>query len=174
MSVYGKSKEAGERALRSRLPKRVVLRTSWVFGAHGKNFVKTIVRSARERAQISVVSDQFGGPTSARFNAHILASLAYKFKKEGSLPRGTYHSAQQPFVSWHEFAGIVVKRASELGVIGGDVKILPVSTPEYPTKAVRPLNSRLDSAKLNQLVSLKDIGWYDDLGIVLESLRVLT
>ena len=168
VSVYGKSKEAGERALRRKLQKHVVLRTSWIFGVHGPNFVKTMVRLARERPQLSVVSDQLGGPTSARFIAERLIALAIKLKIEGALPWGTYHASQQPFVSWFEFAESVVKRAYELGVIVREVEILPISSSEFPVKALRPKNSRLDSSALKKLTAYDDKGWPHDLDRVVE------
>jgi dTDP-4-dehydrorhamnose reductase len=142
-----------------------------VFGPQGPNFVKTMVRLAQERTKLTVVSDQIGGPTSAGFIAETVIALALKYKTEGSLPWGTYHASQQPFISWFELAKFVVRRACELGVLKNAVEVIPVSTSEYPSKALRPKNSRLDSSQLCKLIGIRDPSWRDEIDRVLASSR---
>lgn len=174
VSIYGKSKEAGERVLRDRLERHLILRTSWIFGVNGANFVKTILRLACERDQLSVVNDQIGGPTSARSIASCMIELARLYNDDGDLSWGTYHFSQLPSVSWYEFAVEIIDRAIELNVLNRRVVVTPVSSSEFPTKAARPKNSRLCVEKINQHISSNALsGWRDDISSVLINLNAL-
>ena len=159
LSVYGKSKEAGERALRSRLAKHIVLRTSWVFGPHGANFVNTILRLARERDQLRVVADQIGGPSSATSIAEVLLRLASQFKQTGNLAWGTYHYCQKPYVNWYQFAQAITQYAMEIGLLDRRVEIVPISSSEFSSIASRPVNSCLDTSKTIEKFSIQEIDW---------------
>lgn len=136
LNAYGHSKLAGERGIKESGANYFILRTSWVFSAHGKNFLKTMLRLGRERTELSVVSDQFGGPTPASAIAEALLRAAYLLHagKRG----GVYHFAGWPDVSWFEFAEFIMSTANLR------CKVKPILTADYPTPAKRPLNSRLD------------------------------
>lgn len=168
ISAYGKSKEAGERALRARLENHIILRTSWVFATNGPNFVKTMLRLASERDPISVVDDQVGGPTSALSIARCLVELAIRYNKKKALKWGTYHFSQLPHVSWYEFAWEIVDLARDLEILEHALTVAPIPSSAYPTDAPRPKNSRLNSERINQLVSgQRPQDWRADLQIVL-------
>lgn len=172
LSIYGKSKEAGERALRDRLPEHIILRTSWVFGVHGNNFVKTMLRLAKDRDQLSVVSDQFGGPTSANEIAVTLLAIANQFRVKRDVDWGTYHFSQLPHVSWYEFAKSIFELAKTEGVLDKNITVNPISSSEFPTQAVRPMNSRMGGAKLGTQLGIKPLAWEVSLKKVLQELKL--
>jgi dTDP-4-dehydrorhamnose reductase len=170
IAVYAKSKEAGERALRERLERHIILRTSWVFGLEGNNFVNTMVRLAKDRDRLTVVADQFGGPSSARGIAEALLTIAAQYQS-GSLDAwGTYHYCQKPYVSWHQFAEAIVARAIEIGLVDHEVEVAPILSSEYPTPVVRPKNSRLAIENIKTTFKLASRSWSDDLDVLLETL----
>lgn len=145
LGVYGASKLAGEEAIRASGAHHAILRTSWVFSAHGANFVKTMLRLGTEREQLNVVADQVGGPTPAAAIADALFAVA-RGLVDGQTG-GTYHFAGAPDVSWAEFAEDIMAAG------GRACRIMPIPTSAYPTPARRPFNSRLDCASL-----LRDFG----------------
>ena len=169
LAVYAKSKEAGERALRERVERHIILRTSWVFGVQGNNFVKTMVRLAKDRDRLTVVADQFGGPSSARGIAAALLEIAAQFEQTGEVAWGTYHYCQKPYVSWHQFAQAIIERATEMGLVDHPVEVAPIPSSEFPTPVKRPANSRLDASKLHSTFNISDSSWLHDLDTVLES-----
>ena len=170
IAVYAKSKEAGERALRERLERHIILRTSWVFGVLGNNFVKTMVRLAKDRDRLTVVADQFGGPSSARGIAEALLTIAAKYQSGASIAWGTYHYCQKPYVSWHQFAEMIVAHAIEVGLVDHAVEVAPIPSSEFPTPVARPLNSRLDPSELQAIFPLIEIpNWSDDLSDVIKA-----
>jgi len=170
IAVYAKSKEAGERALRERLERHIILRTSWVFGVQGNNFVKTMVRLAKDRDRLTVVADQFGGPSSARGIAEALLTIAAKYQSGASIAWGTYHYCQKPYVSWHQFAEMIVAHAIEVGLVDHAVEVAPIPSSEFPTPVARPLNSRLDPSELQAIFPLIEIpNWSDDLSDVIKA-----
>lgn len=136
LSVYGKSKYKGELKVKEYLDKYFIVRTSWVFGANGNNFVKTMLRLGNERSSINVVSDQIGSPTYTVDLAKLLCDMALSEKY------GTYHGTNEGFCSWAQFAEKIMKIANL------DCKINYIKTEEYKTKAVRPLNSRLSKENI--------------------------
>ncbi len=166
LGTYGRSKLAGEMAAR-RCPQHLVLRTSWVFGAHGNNFVRTMVRLAGERDRLRVVADQIGGPTWAGHLADALLTLAERHAHGEALPWGLYHYAGQPWVSWHQFATETLTEAHRLGLIEQLPTIEAISTAEYPLPAPRPLNSRLDMQDTTRALGLSAPNWRDGLQQVL-------
>ncbi len=142
LSVYGRTKESGERAVRT-APKHFIIRTSWVYSATGANFLKTMLRLGRDRAELRVVSDQLGRPTEAFELARVMLSLL-SFAKDDAY--GTYHYAGGKALSWHAFAEAIFACAARHGYRAP--RVVPIATHEYPTAAVRPKNSRLDGSKL--------------------------
>ena len=138
LNYYGLSKYQGEVAVRNATDKHFIVRISWVFGAHGKNFVKTMFRLGAERDRLTVVADQVGSPTYTRDLAVLLADMIETEKF------GTYHATNEGFCSWYEFACAIIEKA------GLPAKVEPVSSAEYSTKAKRPLNSRMSKDKLTE------------------------
>lgn len=164
-SVYGRSKLAGEEAIRAVGGKSLIFRTSWVFGARGGNFVKTILRLAREKEALNVVDDQVGAPTPAELIADVSALVLAMLRSGQRLEKGEnrlYHLAAAEPLSWCGFARQIVSLAGELP--GSQLRlqpgaIRPITTAEYPTAAIRPANSRLDCSRLEHDFGLQLPGW---------------
>ena len=156
LNVYGRSKLAGEEAVRALLERYFIVRTSWVIGAHGNNFVKTMLRLAETHRELRVVDDQIGSPT---FTAD-LAPLICDMIETGRY--GTYHATNEGFCSWAELAEAVFR------LTGKDVAVHPVSTEEYAAKAVRPKNSRLSKRSLDAGGFKRLPGWEDALERLLD------
>lgn len=152
LGVYGGSKLRGERALMAAGGKHIILRTSWVFSAHGNNFVKTMLRLGGTRDTLNVVDDQIGGPTAADDIADVLLRLAVAIQPPGA-PNGLYHFCGFPSSSWAEFA-VEIFRQSQI-----DCAVHPIATADYPTPAKRPLNSRLDCASLAADYGIEQPDW---------------
>jgi len=165
--VYGASKAAGEAELRSMLERHINLRTSWVFSATGGNFVKTMLRLGKERDELGIVDDQHGCPTSARSIAEVLLSIANRYLQGDSIEWGTYHYCSEPETTWYGFAREIFRLA------GGyeSLRLKAITTSEYPTPAVRPMNSVLDCSKLKSGLGCSQPDWVDDLRQVLDGLR---
>lgn len=142
LSTYGATKLAGEIAVRTLAARYWILRTSWVFSEHGTNFVKTILRLAREKDVLKIVNDQRGRPTYAGDLAALVVALV---RRPESLPDGLYHVGGGPVVSWYEFAGSIVESAAKLGKLSRQPALKGIPTADYPTPAARPLNSVLES-----------------------------
>ena len=175
LGVYGATKLAGEAAIKQALSAHIILRTSWVFGAQGKNFVKTMLKLSASRDEVSVVADQFGAPTSARAIAETIASIVFSMSKASPEDDrwGTYHFSGYPFTTWAAFAETVFLQAKEMGVIGNAPRVIPIATTEYPTPAARPLNSRLDCSKIGAKFGISPDDWKSSLGIMLESFKAV-
>ena len=141
INAYGRTKLAGELAIREETEKLIILRTSWVFSKDGKNFVNTILRLAKERDEIAVVNDQFGGPTSVECIAEVLLKMANDDKEQW----GLYHYAGQPFVSWFEFAKKIVEQGVKSGLLTKAPEIKPCGSEKFFLNAKRPANSKLKS-----------------------------
>lgn len=165
--VYGASKLAGELALVAGCSRYMILRTSWVFGAHGNNFVKTMLRLGRERDELSVVADQQGCPTSAASIARALWSLAQQYRDSGALQWGLYHYSGMPACSWHGFAQEIFARAHELGMLPRVPVVHGISTAQYPTPAKRPAWSVMDCSRLQQAQQITPADWRTELHAVL-------
>lgn len=138
INVYGKTKLLGEQAVQRILDKYFIVRISWVFGEHGNNFVKTMLRLGKEYKEINVVADQYGSPT---YTADLAPLLVEMIKTE---KYGVYHATNEGVCTWAEFAEEIFK------IAGMDVKVNHITTAEYPTRAKRPMNSRLSKVKLNE------------------------
>lgn len=173
LGVYGASKLAGEEAIRSILERHIILRTAWVFGASGGNFVKTMLRLAETRSELGVVGDQYGAPTSARGIAKAIATLLSQMSQAESTDKrwGTYHYTGQPFVSWAEFAREIFLRAVQLGAISSTTTVNAIATEQYPTPAKRPHNSRLDCSKIKETFGIEPDDWHQSLEEMLNEIR---
>lgn len=157
--VYGQSKLAGEQAVADECRKHLILRTAWVFGEHGNNFVKTMLRLAQTRDEINIVGDQFGGPTYAGDIADTLIAMV-DYIEQGQQPAwGVYHFAGMPYASWYEFAAKIFQLAEAKGVLAKQPKISSIPTSAYPTPAKRPANSRLDCSKIIKQFGIKPSDW---------------
>ena len=160
LGAYGRSKLAGEELLRASGCRHLILRTSWVFAARGTNFVRTMLRLARERDALRVVADQVGAPTGAELIADV---TAHAMRGAGSEPQlaGTYHLAAAGEASWNAVARRAIARARERGapVRVGDSAIEAIASAAYPQAALRPLNSRLDTTKLRAAFALTLPPW---------------
>jgi dTDP-4-dehydrorhamnose reductase len=141
ISVYGRSKAAGEDAVRGTLKHHVILRTAWVYSEFGNNFLKTVLRLAETRDELRIVADQHGSPTSAREIAEAILHIAPALQRDQKLS-GTYHFTAGGFTTWHGFASRVVELAAPM--TGRNPRVIPITTADYPTPAKRPANSRLD------------------------------
>jgi dTDP-4-dehydrorhamnose reductase len=173
-SVYGRTKLAGEQALQESGARHLIFRTSWVFGAHGANFARTMLRLAAERDAINVVADQFGAPTSAALLADVTAQILGRYWREGDrgFPFGLYHLVAGGETSWHEYARTVVRAANAAGqsLKLAPENILPIATSAYPLPAPRPANSRLDTSRLKTTFGLHLPDWQHGLDHVLQQI----
>ncbi|PID44660.1 MAG: dTDP-4-dehydrorhamnose reductase [Proteobacteria bacterium] len=173
VSVYGQSKLAGERLLAERLDKFIILRVSWLFGANGHNFVKTMLKLAKTGNVVRVVNDQKGAPTGVRSVASAVARIIChdSFGKD-SFPWGVYHLPSLPAVTWFQFAGVVFDQALELELLPKAVKVVPISSEDYPTPVKRPENSVLASELIADAFGIAPSCWKTDLRGMLQALKV--
>ncbi|MDC3279084.1 dTDP-4-dehydrorhamnose reductase [Litorivicinus sp.] len=162
INVYGKSKAEGERLVREVLNAHIILRTSWVFSAAGKNFVTTMRRLGKERDELKIVNDQRSGPTSADCIANVLMSIVSQYLQGREIPWGTYHYAGLPIVSWYEFAEAIFEAEDE----AHRPKLTPCASTEYLTNVVRPPNSILSSARLTDYLKIDPCEWKVKLQII--------
>lgn len=163
LGAYGRTKLAGEEAVRAAGGTHAILRTAWVFSAHGGNFVKTMLRLGAERDALSIVEDQLGGPTPADTIAEACATIADRLREDPS-PSGTYHFAGTPETSWKGFAEAIFARA------GHSVDVTGIPTADWPTPAARPLNSRLDCRATEAAFGLPQPDWRAGLDRVMAEL----
>ena len=168
--VYGASKLAGEAAIQAVLDEHIILRTSWVYGVHGHNFVKTMLRLGCQRDALSVVADQYGCPTQAGSVADALLELAQRYAQNGVLAWGLYHYSGRSPCTWFDFAVEVFRQAEAKGMLAARPKVSPISTAQYPTPARRPAWSVLDCSKFETTFGIETHDWHDDLSIVLDAL----
>lgn len=172
-SVYGRTKWWGEQAVQAHCERHLLIRTSWVMGRHGGNFLKTMLRLAQERDHLQVVADQWGAPTSARLLARqslLACQLALQAQDRGDEPAwGLYHLTCAGHTHWHAYAQHVLARAEQWGVrlrVRAD-QVQAITTAQYPTPARRPANSRLDGAKWQQTWGQRLPTWTDEVDAVL-------
>jgi len=158
LSVYGKSKAQSEQVIINSGCRHLIFRTSWVFGAQGHNFTKTILELAGVRNTLRVVNDQIGAPTSAELIADVTAH-AIRDILAGRAPGGLYHLAAAGETSWHGYANFVLEQARLLGIPLKTYNAEPISSSEYPLPAKRPANSRLDTTKLQTTFGLRMPDW---------------
>jgi dTDP-4-dehydrorhamnose reductase len=169
LSVYGRTKLYGERAIQATGCKHLIFRTSWIYGLHGGNFAKTMLRLAKEREELKVVDDQVGAPTSAELIADVtalcLGFVTRRLQQETFKAYGIYHVTASGHTSWHGYAKFLVETAVALGTqLRLPVEnIYPISSLEYPSQAKRPGNSRLATDKLKAVFALDMPHWQTDL-----------
>jgi dTDP-4-dehydrorhamnose reductase len=159
ISVYGRTKVAGEEAVRRTLRRHVILRTAWLYSEFGPNFLKTILHLAATRDELRIVADQYGSPTCARQIAEAILHVAPAFMRDQDLA-GTYHFTADGVTTWHGFAGRVVAIAAPL--TGRNPRVTAIATADYPVAAKRPANSRLDCRLFVQRFGLSPRHWTED------------
>lgn len=161
--VYGESKLAGEEAVVNACSRHIILRTAWVFGENGNNFVKTMLRLARQRDSLGIVADQFGGPTYAGDIAAALIKIAKSITDSKSTFNtehyGLYHFSGMPYVSWCEFAQVIFNKAVEQKMLVKYLNVKGIKTEEYPTPAKRPANSKLNTNKITTVFNTPASDW---------------
>ncbi len=181
-SVYGKTKLLGEKAITASGVAHIILRTSWVFGSHGHNFLKTMLRLAAEREELRVVNDQFGAPTSATFLAQTVTQMlgwlgrvraGNQEAKDLEALTGLYHCSCSGRTSWYDYAKCAIELARTNGV---KLKLqtnnlIPISSSEYPTPAARPANSVLDNTKLEKAFGIQRPDWQSQVEQVIQALN---
>jgi dTDP-4-dehydrorhamnose reductase len=165
LSAYGRSKLAGEEAVRAANPEHLILRTAWVYSPFGRNFVRTMVAAARDRDELNVVDDQRGSPTSALDLADAILLIAAKWPAGGGR---TYHLAGAGPASWFELAGEVMNQCRRLGLPAAEVH--PIRTADWPTKAVRPPFTALDSSRIERDLGLRLPDWRQSVAVAVERL----
>ncbi|PMK81681.1 dTDP-4-dehydrorhamnose reductase [Vibrio cyclitrophicus] len=158
-SVYGESKLAGENAVAQACEKHIILRTAWVFGESGNNFVKTMLRLGENRDVLSIVGDQFGGPTYAGDIANALIQIAKCITQGDIIEYGVYHYSGMPHVSWFDFADAIFDVAVEKKMLAKKPILTSITTDQYPTPAKRPSNSRLSTEKITQGFDIEASDW---------------
>ena len=174
LSVYGRTKRDGELAVMSECSRHYVLRTSWVYGSVGGNFVKTILRLAAQRDTLNVVHDQVGAPTAAMLIADVSALLVARLREGRVPPYGLYHLAAAGETSWHGFASAIVDAAQSAGqgLLLQPEAIRAIPAADYPMAAARPSNSRLDTHKLRAALGIVLPDWRHHLPLVLQQLSI--
>jgi dTDP-4-dehydrorhamnose reductase len=176
LSVYGASKLAGDNAIKAANGPHLIVRTSWVYDSKGANFLKTMARLAAERKELKIVADQIGSPTSARVIAEAVATIlspdlhdvSARFSRDG----GIVNVVCAGETSWHGFATAIVAGLKSRGANLQVEKIEPIGTKEFPTKAKRPGNSRLDLSRLRDVFGMVTPSWSDALAVELDELVV--
>jgi dTDP-4-dehydrorhamnose reductase len=170
LSVYGRTKLAGEMAVRASGARHLILRTSWVYGMRGRNFLLTILRLAREREELRIVADQFGAPTWSRMSAETTAAILARVGTGGSAATdsGIYHLTASGSTSWHGFTAAIIEGAARAwGFEPTTRRVLPIATTDYPTPAARPANSRMSCNRLGADFGVRLPDWAECLALCL-------
>jgi dTDP-4-dehydrorhamnose reductase len=178
LSVYGASKRAGEIAVQEAGGVHLVVRTSWIFASRGRNFLNTIVRLARQGGELRIVADQIGAPTSARSIAEGLMSIfggqsanIASIRQRLRAAEGIVHLTSSGQSSWHGFAVAIVDGLRDRGIHVPVTGVTAIRTKDFPTRAVRPLNSRLDTGRLKAAFDVQLPDWRDLLNVELDQVR---
>lgn len=180
LNVYGASKLAGELAIQASGCAHLILRTSWIYAAHGKNFLLTMLRLASERPELRVVDDQWGVPNSADWLASVSCEILAQALAAPSAAAwwreygGLYHLSAAEKTNWCEFARSIVQQAHALGLLGQAPQVIEIPSSAYPTPAQRPHNSLLSSALLQQRFQLAVPDWQQNLRLCLQQMQALT
>jgi dTDP-4-dehydrorhamnose reductase len=170
LNVYGQSKAAGEDAIRAVHPGHVILRTSWVYGARGANFVNTMLRLGAERDMLRIVDDQTGSPTAAGRIAQVIYAMAARLAGgEDKEMFGTFHYTDSPSTTWRKFAEAIFALAGDWA--GTRAQVVPIPSSDYPTPAKRPLYSVLDCGKIASVYGITQQDWHDNLAKTLQTIR---
>lgn len=155
--VYGQSKLAGEEVVAEHCSRYTILRTAWVFGEHGNNFVKTMLRLGKEHPELGIIGDQFGGPTYAGDIANALVMIMDQFNDQDQ--SGVYHFSGQPHVSWYQFAKAIFEAAEQYGLLDKQPQLNEITADQYPLPAPRPANSRLNCSKVQSVFGINPSDW---------------
>jgi len=168
--IYGRTKRDGELAVLAACPNSIILRTSWVYSSHGKNFARTMLNAARKTNSLRVVADQRGTPTAADDLAATLLNIVTKWKESGwhESHKGIYHATGTGDTTWYDFARAIFESAKSCGLT--PPSITPISTADWPTPAKRPPDSRLDCAKLERIFQERLPNWTDSLPAIVAKL----
>lgn len=169
LGVYGASKLAGEEAVRAAGGQHLILRTAWVYGAHGHNFLRTMLRLGAERDELRVVADQTGSPTPASLIADVTA-IALSQALASAQTSGTWHLVAAGETSWHGFAEAIFEEAVAAGLLPRAPRVMPITTADYPTPAKRPAYSRLDTSRLEHDFGVALPDWRQALARVIDEL----
>jgi len=171
LGAYGRTKLAGEWAALAGNPRGIVLRTSWVFAPEGANFLRTMLRLGAERAELSIVADQLGAPTAAADLAEAIAAILARIRAEGWQERhgGVFHATASGHATWHGFAEAIFAAARPFG--GPAPRIRAIATGEYPARARRPADGRLDCARLAAVFGVRLPPWQEGLARVMRALH---
>jgi dTDP-4-dehydrorhamnose reductase len=167
--IYGLTKRDGERAFFANHEASYILRTAWLYGRNGNNFVHTMLRLMGEREEVRVVNDQRGSPTWAKDLAETVTGLIMRADSGEAVKYGIYHYTNEGAISWFDFAEAIYAQGKKLGLISGDCAVKPCSTAEYPTRAVRPAYSVLDTGKIKQALGIAIPRWDASLTRYLET-----
>jgi dTDP-4-dehydrorhamnose reductase len=159
LGVYGRSKLQGELYIREYIDNHVILRTAWLYGPHGNNFVRTMLRLFQERDEVRVVSDQWGSPTLAGDLAYAILQII----TQEALQYGTYHFTNEGRTTWFEFASLILELARDYHLLNREVRLLPLTTDQYPTKALRPANSYMSKEKIKAMFDIPVRPWQEAL-----------
>lgn len=168
VGVYGASKAAGELAVRCANPRSVIVRTAWVLSAYRTNFLKTMLRLAANRDSLAVVADQRGCPTSAADIANALMTIARRLMNDASAPTGIYHFVNSGDASWYELACEIFRLSAERG--GPSAEVKAIQTDGFPTRAKRPANSRLSTAKIAGDFGIRPRDWREAVAQIIADL----
>jgi len=168
VNVYGKSKAEGEKKVRECLDEHVIIRTSWLYGVHGGNFVRTMLKLGKERDTLRVVNDQHGCPTYTADLAEAVLTISKKIIEGSDKRWGTYHYCGEGSTTWHGFAENIINLAREFEVLRVK-ELVPISTEEFPTAAKRPANSVLDCSLVKGVFGVTQKPWEQSLSLMLDS-----
>ncbi|WP_159015417.1 dTDP-4-dehydrorhamnose reductase [Cognatiluteimonas profundi] len=166
LGVYGASKRAGEEAVLDSGARHLVFRTAWVYAAHGRNFLRTMLRLANERDELRVVADQVGSPTPAALIADVTAQVLAQSPAQS----GLWHLTAAGQTSWHGFAEAIIAGAHQRGLLARRPRVVPITTADFPTPAARPAYSVLDCHLLQSTFGITLPDWHDALGDVLDTM----
>tara|TARA_B100000575_G_scaffold139018_1_gene110908 strand:+ start:3395 stop:4279 length:885 start_codon:yes stop_codon:yes gene_type:complete len=172
INTYGDSKLKGEEVIRSIISEHIIIRTSWVFGAYGHNFIQTILNLIKNEKDLKIVNDQFGCPTSTRSLADCIYQICTKYSKNEVFEYGTYHFTNQPSTSWHNFAKEIMDLAYKYKIINEIKNIESISHKEYSSLASRPLNSSMSSRKICEMFNLAGSQWKEELELAITKLSI--
>jgi dTDP-4-dehydrorhamnose reductase len=161
--VYGKSKRDGEIAVIENNPNSYIIRTAWLYGKYGNNFVHTMLRLMNEREEIKVVNDQYGSPTCAFDLSQVIISLIQQVDKEKNIPCGIYHFTGEESCTWFEFAGAIYAEGKSLNLLTKPCTVKPCTSAEYPAKVKRPAYSVLDKTKIKNIMGITIPVWHESL-----------
>jgi dTDP-4-dehydrorhamnose reductase len=166
--IYGRSKLQGEQYIKEGIDNHVILRTAWLYGPDGNNFVRTMLRLFQERDEVRIVADQWGSPTLASD----LADTILQIITRDTLQYGTFHFTNEGRTNWFEFATLILELARRYHLLDREVRLVPIRTEQYPTKALRPTNSYLSKEKIKKVFGIPVRPWQEALESFMNSLAV--